>query len=221
MKPWQKKLIRIVTPLLKKLEPVHGVVHAERVFKYCLIFAKDYRKADIEALFAAAYLHDLGQLKLKNGMGVHGYLSANIADFILKKAGISEKKFSLIKQIIKMHEKQYERELSKKKLPIEVFIFHDADKIEGGIGAIGLARQFAFSGGVGKKIWDPNIPRNSSLPYGGNFSAIHTVLDWDIKKKFYTKKGKEIAKERKKYTRTFIKRFFQEWNFKKQLKLSP
>ncbi len=215
MKLWQKKLIKIVSPLLKKLEPVHGVEHAKRVFKYCLVFAKDYQKVDLEALFAAAWLHDLGQLKLKNGMGVHGHLSANLAAPILKKAGVSEKKFDLIKQIIRMHEKGYERKLSKKKLPIEVLIFHDADKIEGGIGALGLARQFTYSGGVGKKIWDPEISRKSSLPYGGNFSAMHTILDWDIKKKFYTKKGREMARERKEYTRAFIKRFFQEWNFKK------
>jgi len=214
MKPWQKKLIKIVSPLLKKLEPAHGVDHSERVFKYCLIFAKDYQEVDKEALFAAAWLHDLGHLKLKNGMGFHGYLSANLAGSILKGVGISEKKLGLIRQIIRMHEGQYKKELSKNKLPTEVLIFHDADKIEG-VGALGLARQFAFSGRFGKKIWDPNIKRNSSLPYGGNFSALHTILGWDIKKRFYTKTGKEMAKNRKEFMRFFIKRFFQEWNFKK------
>lgn len=211
MKTWQKKLIKIVSPLLKRLEPVHGKDHAERVFKYCLLFAKDYKNVNLEALFAAAWLHDLGQLKLKNGMGFHGRLSAGLAEQILKKAGIPEKKSILIKQIIELHE---EKVLSKKNLPIEALIFHDADKIES-IGALGLARQFAYSGGTGRKIWDPNVPRNPSLPHGGNFSAMHTILDWNIKKKFYTKKGKEMAKERKKYMRTFIKRFFKEWNFKK------
>jgi len=212
MKSWQKKLIKIVSPLLKKLEPVHGLEHSKRVLKYCLIFAKDYPKVDIEALFAAAWLHDLGQLKLKNGMGFHGHFSANLAGPILKKVNIPEKKFTLIKQIIGMHEEK--GNLSKKKLPIEVLIFHDADKIEA-VGAIGLARQFSYSGGVGKPIWDPNISRNPSLSHGGNFSAMHTILDWNIKKRFYTKRGKEMAKGRKKHTHLFIKRFFQEWDFKK------
>ena len=214
MKSWQKKLIKIVSPLLKKLEPVHGLEHSKRVLKYCLIFAKDYPKVDIGALFAAAWLHDLGQLKLKNGMGVHGHLSVNLASSILKKVYIPGKKSGLIKQIIGMHERKYEEKLLKNKLPIEVIIFHDADKIEG-VGALGLARQFVYSGRIGQKIWDPDIPRNPFLPYGGNFSAMHTILDWDIKKRFYTKKGKEIAKERKDFMQSFIKRFFQEWNFKK------
>lgn len=210
MKTWQKNLIKITTPLLKKLEPAHGVGHSKRVFKYCFIFAKDYQRVDRESLFAAAWLHDLGQLKKSKGF--HAYLSINLANPILIKAGVPGEKFILIRRIIKMHE---EREnLSKKKLPIEILVFHDADKIEG-VGALGLARQFAYSGEIGKKIWDSNIPRKPNLPHGGNFSAMHTILDWDIKKRFYTKKGKEMAKERKKYMRSYIKRFFQEWNFKK------
>lgn len=211
MKSWQKKLIKITTPLLRKLEPVHGPEHAKRVFKHCLIFAKNYPAIDKEALFVAAWLHDLGQLKLKNGMGLHGHFSANLADSLLKKAGVPRNKFTLIKQIIGLHEEK--RDLLKKKLPPEVIIFHDADKIEG-IGAIGLARQFTYSGGVGKKIWDPVKKRNPSLLYGGNFSAVHTILDHDIKKRFYIKKARQMAKGRKKYMHSFIKRFFKEWNFK-------
>jgi len=212
MKSWQKKLIKLVSPLLKKLEPVHGPEHAKRVFKHCSTFAKDYPTIDEEALFAAAWLHDLGQLKLKNGMGLHGHFSTGLADSLLKKAGVPADKFTLIKQIIGLHEEK--GDLLKKKLPIEVIIFHDADKIEG-VGAIGLARQFTYSGGVGKKIWDPDKKRNSALLYGGNFSAMHTILDHDIKKRFYTKKARHMADGRKKYMRDFIKRFFIEWNFKK------
>ncbi len=212
MKKWQKKLIKLVSPALKKLEPVHGPDHSKRVFKYCSIFAKDYKKADTDVLFAAAWLHDLGQLKLKNGMGLHGHFSTNLADSLLKKAGVPRNKSTLIKQIIGLHEEK--GDLFKKKLPIEVIIFHDADKIEG-VGAIGLSRQFVYSGGVGKKIWDPAKKRNPSLLYGGNFSAMHTILDHDIKKRFYTKKAQEMAIGRKKYMRDFIKRFFKEWNFKK------
>ncbi len=211
MKAWQKKLIKIVSPLLKNLDPAHGSDHSERVFKYCLIFTKNYREVDLEALFAASWLHDIGQLKLKNRKGLHGHLSAGLANSLLKKARVPKEKFNLIKKIIELHEK---RNLSSKKLPTEVLIFHDADKIEG-VGALGLARQFTYSGGVGKKIWNPNIPRKPGLSHGGNYSAMHTILDWDIKKKFFTKKGKKMAEERKEYMKSFIKRFFQEWNFRK------
>jgi uncharacterized protein len=212
MKTWQKKLIKLVTPLLKKLEPDHGIAHSRVVFRWCLIFAHDYKKADIEALFAAAYLHDLGHLKLKNGMGDHSIFSISLAKPILKKMGIPKEKASLIKQIIEMHEER--GDLSKKKLPIEVLIFHDADKIDG-VGALGIARQFVYSGRVGKKFWDPDAPRNPALPWGGNTSAMHTILDDIMKIRFYTKKGRKIAKGRKGYMRPFIKRFFQEWDFRK------
>jgi len=216
MKPWQKKLIKIVNPLLRKLEPDHGAAHSRVVFWWCLIFAEDYQRADKDLLFAAAWLHDIGHLELKGGIESsqreHSDFSANLAGPILKKAGVSEKKAKLIKQIIKTHEER--GDLLKVKLSLEALIFHDADKMDS-LGALGIARQFVYSGRVNKKFWDPNISRNASLPWGGNFSAMHTILDSQMNHKFYTKKGKRISGDRKRYMRSYIKRFFQEWDFKK------
>ena len=212
MKPWQNKLIKLVSPLLKKLEPDHGIAHSRVVFRWCLIFANDYKKVDMEALFAAAYLHDVGHLKLRNGMGDHSSLSLRLAKPILKKVAIPEEKASLIKQIIEAHEER--DDLSKKKLPVEILIFHDADKIDS-MGALGISRQFVYSGRVCKKFWDPDIPRNPGLLWGGNYSAMHTILDDIMKYRFYTKEGKKIAEGRRGYMQSFIKRFFQEWDFKK------
>jgi uncharacterized protein len=216
MKPWQKKLIKIVSPLLKKLEPDHGAAHSRVVFWWCLRLTEDYQRVDKGLLFAAAWLHDIGHLKLKGGIENkgrnHSDSSASLAGPILKKAGVSEKKAKLIKQIIETHEEK--GDLLKMKLPLEVLIFHDADKMDS-LGALGIARQFVYSGRVNKKFWDPNIRRNASLPWGGNFSAMHTILDGQMNLKFYTKKGKRTSEDRKKYMRSYIKRFFQEWDFKK------
>jgi uncharacterized protein len=212
MKNWQKKLIKIVSPSLKKLEPDHGIAHARVVFRWCSMLAKDYQKVDMEALFATAYLHDLGHLKLKNGMGYHSHFSVDLAGPVLKKSSVPEEKAKLIKQIIKKHEER--GDLLKMKLPLESLIFHDADKMDS-LGALGTARQFVYSGRVNKKFWDPNVSRNASLPWGGNFSAMHTILDDQMNLKFYTKKGKRISEGRKRYMRSYIKRFFQEWDFKK------
>jgi len=212
MKVWQKKLIKVVKSLLEKIGPEHDIDHTERVFNYCLIFSKDYPKTDSESLFAAAYLHDLGySLGDKRGIN-HGSSILKKAISILKKVGVPEEKLDLIKQIIEFHSSR--EDLSKMNLPIEVSIFHDADKAEG-VGALGLARQFIYSGRVHKKIWDPRIKRSPSLPYGGDASAMHSILDYHLKHKFYTKTGKKLAKERKKYMKSFVKRFFQEWDFKK------
>ncbi len=185
--------------------------HAERVFRNSQILAKDYPSADINALFAAAYLHDVGYVNLKNGTGYHGHHSVNWIEKLSKEKDFPKEKAGLIKQMVRLHDVQK----LKGKFPSEVLIFHDADKIEA-IGAIGLARNFAFAGSIGRRIWKPEIKRKPYLPYGGNISAMHTILDWEIKKEFYTKKGKEIAKSRKDFMRAFIKRFFEEWNFKEK-----
>lgn len=216
MEPWQKKLIKIVGPLLRKLEPDHGAAHSRVVFWWCLIFAEDYQRVDKDLLFAAAWLHDVGHLELKGGIEnrkrKHSDFSVNLAEPILKKVGVSGKKAELINQIIKTHEER--KDLLKMKLPLEALIFHDADKMDS-LGALGIARQFVYSGRVNKKFWDPNIPRNASLPWGGNFSAMHTILDGQMNLKFYTKKGKRTSEDRKRYMRSYVKRFFQEWDFKK------
>jgi len=212
MKTWQKKLIKLVSPYLEKIGPEHEIDHSERVFKYCLIFSQGCKGVDSEALFAAAYLHDFGYLKNKKGGINHGQFALDDIFLILKKAEVPEKKLVLIKQIIKFHDTT--EDLSKTRLPKEVSIFHDADKIDGS-GAMGVARQFVYSGRVGKKIWNPKIKRNPSLPYGGSFSAIHSILDYHLKHRFYTKIAKKIAVERKKHMRSFVKEFFQEYNFKR------
>ena len=102
MKIWQKKLIKLVSPSLKKLEPDHGIAHSRVVFKWCSIFAEDYRKVDTEALFAVAFLHDLGHLKLKNGienrMGDHAHFSINLANPMLLKAGVPKKEICFNKE---------------------------------------------------------------------------------------------------------------------------
>ena len=60
------------------------------------------------------------------------------------------------------------------------------------------------------KVWQKNLIRIVS-PI---FEKLD-ILDWEIKKKFYSKTAKKIAEDRKKYMGDLIKRFFQEWAFKK------
>jgi uncharacterized protein len=210
MKNWQKKLIKIANPALKKIGPEHDIDHAKRVFSYCLIFSRGYEAIDTETLFAAAYLHDLGYSKNKRGVN-HSQLILDEVVSILKKAQVPENKFDLIKKIVRFHGAR--EDLSKMKLPIEISIFHDADKMDG-VGALGVARQFVYAGRVNKKMWDPKIKRNSSLPYGGDFSAIHTLLDYHLTHRFYTKRARKMAEGRKKFMQSYIKKFIQEWNLK-------
>jgi len=211
MKFWQRKLIKLINPALKELEPVHGQDHSKRVFKYCSSFAKDYKKVDMYALFAASYLHDLAYFKNKKGGVNHGQFILDEVVSILKRVQAPEDKFCLIKKIISFH--GVRKDLSKMKLPIEISIFHDADKMDGA-GALGVARQFVYSGRVDKKMWDPKIRRKPSLPYGGDSSAIHTLLDYHLKHRFYTKRARKMAESRKKFMQSFIKEFLGEWNFK-------
>lgn len=211
MKIWQKKLINFVKPYMEKIGPEHSLDHSERVFKYCLTFSKGYKRVDSEALFVAAYLHDLGYLKgRKDGVGHTKSILSEVAN-VLKIVGARGDNLSLIKKIISFH--GVRDDLSKTKLPVEILIFHDADKIDGS-GAMGTARQLVYTGRIGRIIWDPKVKRNASLPYGGNFSAVHVLLDYHLRHRFYTKEAKRIVTTRKKYMREFVNQFIKEYNFK-------
>ena len=211
MKAWQNKLINLVKPYMGKIGPEHSMDHSERVFKYCLIFSKGYKKVDLDSLFVAAYLHDLGYLKgKKDGVGHTKSILCDVAN-LLRRAGAPDSNLNLIKQIISLHGAR--DDLAKLKLPVEVFIFHDADKIDGS-GTMGVARQLVYTGRIGRIIWDPKIKRSPSLPYGGNRSAVHVLLDYHLRHRFYTKEAKRIATTRKKYMREFVGQFIKEYNFK-------
>lgn len=84
-KNWQKKLLALVTPELKKLDIAHQAEHSLRVYNNCEKIAGSYKKANVNVLYAASLLHDIGQT-IKNH-DEHSHKSVEIARKMLRKAG--------------------------------------------------------------------------------------------------------------------------------------
>jgi len=102
---------------------------------------------------------------------------------------------------------------------IEGCVVQDADRLDA-IGAIGIARAFAFAGAMGRMIHDPNIEpiKHSSFEMykTSNSTAINHFYEklLLVKDLLNTKTAKELAFERHQFMEAFLNRFFTEWEGK-------
>lgn len=96
-------------------------------------------------------------------------------------------------------------------------VVRDADRLEA-IGAIGIARTFAYGGYVGRPLHDPAIP--PVLPDSKEEYRMHvgtTLNHFEeklllLKDRLVTKTARELAVERHAYMDEFKRRFHQEWS---------
>ena len=103
-----------------------------------------------------------------------------------------------------------------KELSIEGKIAQDADRLDG-IGAIGIARTFAYGGKKGKLIYNPDdneLVDGKDYKIDGSKTSISHFYDKLLKLKdmMNTNTAKEIAIERHEYLEGFLKEFYDEWN---------
>ena len=103
---------------------------------------------------------------------------------------------------------------------IELQIIQDADNLDA-IGAIGIARTFAFGGVHNVQMYFPgeNLKFNNDFvenPQNLNTSTIAHFYEKLLKLKdnMNTKTAKQIAQKRHQFMEDFLQQFFEEWNGK-------
>lgn len=121
--------------------PSWGLAHAERNYRMTKILAEREKvDVDLDVLYAASFLHDLGGLKEFEKVGVdHAVNSAELAEKILSEAGFPMDKFSEVKEIILGH--TYYTKAPTGKL---AQLFRDADVLDF-LGNIGITRILAIT----------------------------------------------------------------------------
>ena len=100
---------------------------------------------------------------------------------------------------------------------LEGRVVQDADRLDA-IGAIGIARTFAYGGHKGQPIYDPHVatlPHDSFESYkntpGTTINHFHEKLLL-LKDLMNTDAARVIAQQRHELMEQFIERFSQEWN---------
>lgn len=197
----------------------HNLDHVMRVYNLCLMIAKHEENVDLEVLIPAVLLHDIARVKESKditGKVDHAVLGSDIAEDILKNLDYGEEKIEKIKHCIVAHRFRTGNEPK----TIEAKILFDADKLDA-IGAIGLARTFMLSGQFGQRISKPeslNSYMTTNTVDNGRIKDIskHSpFIEYEVKfkkipDKLYTRKAKEIGRNRLNYMKEFFERLSLE-----------
>ncbi|WP_042352140.1 HD domain-containing protein [Bacillus massiliigorillae] len=99
---------------------------------------------------------------------------------------------------------------------LEGKVVQDADRLDA-IGAVGIARVFAFSGAKGQLIYDPTIPVREQLTKEEyrkqKTTAINHFYEKLLKLKglMNTSYGKQMAEQRHAFMEEYLKTFLGEW----------
>jgi uncharacterized protein len=99
---------------------------------------------------------------------------------------------------------------------VEAAVVQDADRLDA-MGAVGIARTFAYGGHKSRLIFDPSIPpvmhndfqtyKASTAPTINHFYEKLLLL----KDRMNTETARNIAQERHQYMQDYLTRFFEEW----------
>jgi uncharacterized protein len=168
--------------------------------------------ADLEIVRTAALLHDVGE---SAGRQDHHLRSAAMARELLH--GRPAPFVEAVAHAIEAHRFRVEPEPRS----LEAQVVSDADKLDA-IGAIGVARVFAYAGARGTPLWRATLQQVAARPpqpgdplaqpAGGAYTPVHEfVYKLDrIPDRLYTRTARAMAAERQGYMRAFFERLDQE-----------
>ena len=192
----------IKSSLQSDISDGHDFDHTCRVVKHALAIAQELPQADQQIVHLAALLHDVARPQEFQSQGKidHAAAGAVIArDFLLQytTSQIADR----VAQAISQHRYRSGNTPSS----LEAEILYDADKLDS-LGAIGIARTFAFGGSRGRAIHDPaGEDKTTSIQHFYDKLLL-------LKDRMNTETGKGIARQRHDYMRGFLEQFYGEWD---------
>ena len=202
--------IKYVKELFKNDFSGHDFHHTFRVFKLASRIA-EIENANVDIVKLAALLHDVDDIKLspntnKNKDNARKFLEENNVD---------EVTINLICEIIS--EISYKGKDTTPSNSLEGKCVQDADRLDA-IGAIGIARAFAYGGNHNRVMYDPevlpNLNMNEEKYRKSNSTTINHFYEklLNLTSLMNTETAKKIAKQREQYMKEYINQFLDEWD---------
>ena len=190
-------------------DAVHDFDHVLRVLALAERIGRA-EGANLQIVRAAALLHDAGREQAEAAGRDHAAFAADRAREIL--AGRPAAKVEAVTHAIAAHRFRTRPEPA----TLEAQVLFDADKLDA-IGAVGVARAFAYGGAHGQQLWAPieTVDVDRWMETGDDPSTHTPVHEFVVKlsrlkERLFTPTGRSIAEERHAYMVAFFKRFEAE-----------
>ena len=190
----------------------HDYFHTERVYKTATRIAEK-EGADTVIVQLSAILHDVDDIKLspltsENKDNARRFMRENGVD-----EAVADKVCRIIGQISFSG--------TGESIPdsIEGRCVQDADRLDA-IGAIGIARAFAFGGSHNREMHNPDVPPKMNMTKEEYRRSNSTSVNHFYEKLFFLKElmnteaAKEIAGKRDSFMRSYVDEFLSEWDGK-------
>ena len=210
-----KQIERFVKKALKDEGTGHDWWHIERVRNSARLINK-IEKADWFVVELAVLLHDVGDRKvIKREEDDY-----TVAENFLKKQKVPADVIERVMCIIKNMSFSKSLDSKKENISKEFCVVQDADRLDA-MGAIGIARAFAYGGSKERPLYDPTKKAQQAIStkkdQKGGSSSFHHFEEklLLLKDLMNTTAAKKIAKRRDVYMKKYVEQFLEEWNGKR------
>lgn len=188
----------------------HDWWHIDRVWKNSKLIAST-ENVDMEIVELVALLHDISDWKFNDG---DESIGPKVAGEFLESIGFDLEKIERIKKDISGVSFKGNKEKNNN-ISIECQVVQDADRLDA-IGAIGIARCFAYGGYKNREIYNPEIqfnpnqtPEEYKKNVGPSINHFYEKLLL-LKNLMNTKMGKSIAEQRHQFMENYLDQFYRE-----------
>lgn len=189
----------------------HDWFHLERVWKNAKLISQT-EGGNLFVIELAALLHDIADHKFVENADQE---ADHRIQKILITLHVNQEIIDQVKEIVKTC--SFKGGLKNEMKSLEGLIVQDADRLDA-IGAIGIARTFAFGGKFNRELYNPDIkPVKFKSAEEYRNSRSHTINHFYeklllLKDGMNTSTGKGMANQRHQFMENYLNQFYQEWN---------
>jgi uncharacterized protein len=187
----------------------HDWRHIERVRNLARIIARE-EGADLYICELAAVLHDLADAKIA---GDEGTGQRRVRDWLVAQE-VEPSGVERVMEIIATM--SFAGGNRPPMTTLEGRVVQDADRLDA-IGAVGIARTFAYGGSRGRLLYDPDIPPQAHASVEAYHASDAPTINHFyeklllLKDRMNTPYARRLAEGRHAYMETFLAEFYAEW----------
>ena len=207
-----KSTAAFVKETLSSAEGGHDWFHTYRVWKSARQIAAG-EDVDLFVVELGALLHDIADAKFHGG---DEEIGPRTAGAYLNSLEIDQDVVEHVMQIVANISFKGGNHAQQFRSP-ELDVIQDADRLDA-LGAIGIARTFAYGGHKGREIYNPETPPNLNMTREEYKNSTAPSLNHFYEKlllltdRMNTTTGKALATQRHAFMEQFLEQFYREWD---------